>query len=52
MTITELSQLMGNFGEFVGVIAVVATLVYLDDPNRGTVVAEARLAKRFPTRLP
>ncbi len=29
MTITELSQTLGNFGEFVGAIAVVATLVYL-----------------------
>ncbi len=29
MTITELAQLLGNFGEFVGAIAVVATLVYL-----------------------
>ena len=29
MSITELSQVLGNFGEFVGAIAVVATLVYL-----------------------
>ena len=29
MTFTELSQLLGNLGEFIGAIAVVATLVYL-----------------------
>ena len=29
MSITELSQILGNFGEFVGAIAVVATLFYL-----------------------
>ena len=29
MTITELSQILGNFGEFFGAIVVVATLVYL-----------------------
>ena len=29
MTVIELSQVLGNFGEFVGAIAVVATLVYL-----------------------
>ena len=29
MTLLEVSQLLGNFGEFVGAIAVVATLFYL-----------------------
>ncbi len=29
MTLTDTAQLMGNFGEFFGAIAVVATLVYL-----------------------
>ena len=29
MTLIETSQLLGNFGEFVGAIAVVATLIYL-----------------------
>ena len=29
MTLMETAQLLGNFGEFVGAIAVVATLVYL-----------------------
>jgi hypothetical protein len=29
MSLTELSQLLGNFGEFVGAVAVVATLFYL-----------------------
>ncbi len=29
MTLTDTAQLMGNFGEFFGSIAVVATLAYL-----------------------
>ena len=29
MTLTDTAQLMGNFGEFFGAIAVVATLGYL-----------------------
>ena len=29
MTLMDTAQLLGNFGEFVGAIAVVATLVYL-----------------------
>ena len=29
MTVIELSQVLGNFGEFFGAIAVVATLIYL-----------------------
>ena len=29
MTLMETAQLLGNFGEFVGAIAVVGTLVYL-----------------------
>ncbi len=29
MTMMETAQLLGNFGEFVGAIAVVATLMYL-----------------------
>ena len=29
MQLTEISQILGNFGEFVGAIAVVATLIYL-----------------------
>ena len=29
MTLVEMAQLLGNFGEFVGAIAVVATLIYL-----------------------
>lgn len=29
MTLMETSQLLGNFGEFVGAIAVVLTLIYL-----------------------
>jgi flagellar biogenesis protein FliO len=29
MTLIETAQLLGNFGEFFGAIAVVATLVYL-----------------------
>ena len=29
MTLMETAQLMGNFGEFVGAFAVVATLFYL-----------------------
>ena len=29
MTLMETAQLLGNFGEFFGAIAVVATLIYL-----------------------
>ncbi len=29
MSLTELSQILGNFGEFVGAIAVVVTLFYV-----------------------
>ena len=36
MTLIEISQLLGNMGEFVGAIAVVATLVYLSIQVRNT----------------
>ena len=51
MSTLELSQLLGNYGEFVGAIAVVVTLVYLaaqirqntrsQDENRMAVVAQS-----------
>ena len=34
MSILELSQMLGNFGEFVGAIAVVVTLIYLANQVR------------------
>ena len=34
MSLAETAQLLGNFGEFVGAIAVVVTLVYLAVPVR------------------
>ena len=34
MSILELSQILGNFGEFVGAVAVVATLIYLANQVR------------------
>ncbi len=42
MTFTELSQLLGNLGEFIGAIAVVATLVYLAIQVRHSKEAMAR----------
>jgi hypothetical protein len=42
MSILELSQILGNFGEFVGAIAVVATLIYL-----ATQVRDAGRAAQF-----
>ncbi len=46
MTVIELSQVLGNFGEFFGAIAVVATLIYLATQIRqNTKVARANMSK-------
>jgi hypothetical protein len=57
MTLMETAQLLGNFGEFVGAIAVVVTLAYLAlqirqntrsmDENRKAVVAAAQRASAW-----
>ena len=39
MTFVETAQLLGNFGEFVGAIAVVATLIYLTTQIRQNTTA-------------
>ncbi len=39
MTLMETAQLLGNFGEFVGAIAVVATLIYLTTQIRQNTTA-------------
>ena len=42
MTFVETAQMLGNFGEFVGAIAVVLTLVYLTaEIRRSTLVARS-----------
>ena len=48
MTVIELSQVLGNFGEFFGAIAVVGTLVYLAIEvrrSRMATLASAELAR-------
>ena len=43
MTLMDMAQLLGNFGEFVGAIAVVVTLVYLSVQIRqNTIVLKCR----------
>ena len=39
MTLMETAQLLGNFGEFVGAIAVVVTLIYLTTQIRQNTIA-------------
>ena len=59
MSLMEMAQLLGNFGEFIGAIAVVATLVYLAiqvrhsksavDANTQSLDESRRLATWTPT---
>ena len=50
MTFTEIAQLLGNFGEFFGAIAVVATLGYLAIQIRQNTERD-RLAQEFNSNL-
>ena len=40
MSIFEVSQILGNFGEFIGAIAVVATLIYLANQVRESSISQ------------
>ncbi len=50
MDIQDLAQLLGNFGEFLGFAAVLATLVYLSMQTRQTRIASERGMTAMVTR--
>ena len=50
MTLMETAQLLGNFGEFIGAIAVVVTLAYLATQIRQNTIAQQNSSSLETTR--